>query len=310
MSLFFIILLKIFPLYINIVLGYISTKHLSVAREAVANLLIYILGPIVVFSATISVKINFAVVFLPIFLYVFCAIIAFILLYVYRNSWSDPTGNILAFSGGTGNTGYFGIPLAVIFFPPYLADIYIFTVLASLLYESTVGFYVTAKGNFTVKQSLQKMMRLPLIYAFIAGIIFNLLGVQIPEVISGYTDQFKGAYGILGMMLIGMGLIGLELKKGSDLDFKFLSILFILKFIFWPLAILGFIYIDKTMIGFLNEDLYRVMFLFAIVPLAGNTVTYAVLLNAKPEKASFAVILSTIFSIIYLPIVMVLYGGF
>ena len=310
MSLFFIILLKIFPLYINIVLGYIATKYLSIAREAVANLLIYILGPIVVFSATISVKINLAVVFLPIFFYVFCSIFAFILLFVYRNSWNDPTGNILAFSGATGNTGYFGIPLAVIFFPPYLADIYIFTVLASLLYESTTGFYVTAKGNFTVKQSLQKIMRLPLIYAFIAGVICNLIGVQIPEAIAIYTDQFKGAYGILGMMLIGMGLFGLELKRGSDLDFKFISILFVLKFIFWPLAILGFIYLDKTIFGFLNDDLYRVMFLFSIVPLAGNTVTLAVLLNAKPEKASFTVILSTIVSIIYIPIVLVLYGGF
>lgn len=310
MSLFFLILLKIFPLYINIILGYIATRYLSIAREAVANLLIYILGPIVVFSATISVKINLAVVFLPIFFYIFCSVLAFILLFVYKNSWDDPTGNILAFSGATGNTGYFGIPLAVIFFPPYLADIYIFTVLASLLFESTTGFYVTAKGNFSVKESLQKIMRLPLIYAFIAGVICNIIGFEIPQSISIYTDQFKGAYGILGMMLIGMGLVGLELKKGSDLDFKFISILFVLKFIFWPLAILGVIYLDKMMFGFLNDDLYRVMFLFSIVPLAGNTVTLAVLLNAKPEKASFTVILSTIVSIIYIPIVLVLYGGF
>lgn len=61
---------------------------------------------------------------------------------------------------------------------------------------------------------------------------------------------------------------------------------------------------------FLNEELYKVMFLFAIVPLAGNTVTYAVLLNAKPEKASFTVLISTIVSIIYIPIVLALYGGF
>jgi hypothetical protein len=310
MSLFFILLLKIFPLYINIILGYIATKYLHITREAIANLLIYIIGPIVVFSATISVKIDFAIIFLPIFLYVFCSLLAFLSLFLFKKSWNDPTGNILAFSTGTGNTGYFGIPLAIIFFPPYLADIYIFTVLASLLYESTTGFYVTAKGNFTVKQSLQKIMRLPLIYAFIIGVICNLLGVTIPEELMSYTAQFKGAYGILGMMLIGMGLIGLELKKGSDLDFKFISILFIVKFIFWPLAILAIIYLDKTIFMFLNHDLYKVMFLFSIVPLAGNTVTLAVLLNAKPEKASFTVLLSTIISVIYIPIVLMWYGGF
>ncbi|MGA1931811.1 AEC family transporter [Arcobacter sp. YIC-464] len=308
MSLFFIILLKIFPLYINIVLGYLSTKFLDVKRESIANILIYILGPIVVFSATLSVKIDLSILFLPVFLYLFCSIIAFLSLFIWGKSWNDPTGNILAFSAGTGNTGYFGIPLAIIFFPPHLADIYIFTVLASLLYESTSGFYVTAKGNFTVKQSIQKMLRLPILYAFILGIICNLIGVQIPEAISAYTGQFKGAYGILGMMMLGMGLIGLQ--KGSDLDAKFISITFILKFIFWPLAMLAVIYIDKTYFMFLNEDLYKVLFLFSIVPLAGNTVTLAVLLNAKPQKASFTVILSTIVSILYIPIVLALYGGF
>ena len=308
MSLFFLLLLKIFPLYINIIFGYFSTKLLDVKRESIASILIYILGPIVVFSATLSVKIDMSILFLPVFFYVFCSAIAFITLYVFRKSWSDPSGNILAFSAGTGNTGYFGIPLAIIFFPPYLADIYIFTVLASLLYESTTGFYVTAKGNFTVKESFHKMLKLPILYAFILGVIFNLLGVVIPEEVSSYTAQFKGAYGILGMMMLGMGLVGL--KKGSDLDVKFISINFTMKFIFWPLAILGVIYLDRNFYMFLNEDLYKVMFLFAIVPLAGNTVTLAVLLNAKPEKASFTVLLSTIVSIIYIPIVLALYGGF
>lgn len=308
MSLFFLLLLKIFPLYINIILGYFSTKLLDVKRESIASILIYILGPIVVFSATLSVKIDMSILFLPVFFYIFCSAIAFITLYVFRKSWNDPSGNILAFSAGTGNTGYFGIPLAIIFFPPYLADIYIFTVLASLLYESTTGFYVTAKGNFTVKESLNKMLKLPILYAFILGVILNLLGVGIPAEVSSYTAQFKGAYGILGMMMLGMGLVGL--KKGSDLDVKFISITFIMKFIFWPLAILGVIYLDRNFFMFLNEDLYKVMFLFSIVPLAGNTVTLAVLLNAKPEKASFTVLLSTIVSVVYIPIVLALYGGF
>ena len=308
MSIFFILLLKIFPLYINIILGYFSAKLLNVQRESIANILIYILAPIVVFSATISVKIDLSIVLLPIFFYIFCSIIAFLALFIFGKAWDDPSGNILAFSAGTGNTGYFGIPLAIIFFPPYLADIYIFTVLASLLYESTSGFYVTAKGNFTVKESINKMLKLPILYAFILGLVFNLLGVGIPDAISAYTAQFKGAYGILGMMMLGMGLVGL--KKGSDLDAKFISITFILKFIFWPLAILGVIYLDRNFYMLLNEDLYKVMFLFSIVPLAGNTVTLAVLLNAKPEKASFTVLLSTIISVIYIPIVLALYGGF
>lgn len=309
MSLFFVILLKVFPIYINVVLGFLSSKMLNVQRESVATLLIYILGPIVVFSATLSVKIDLAMAILPIFLFIFCSIIAFASLYLFQNSWKDPTGNILSFSAGTGNTGFFGIPLAIILFPPHLADIYIFTVLASLLYESTTGFYVTAKGNFTVAEALKKMSRLPILYAFILGIILNVAGFAIPESISSYTGQFKGAYGILGMMMLGMGLIGIK-GEPDNFDMKFISITFFLKFIFWPLAMLGVIYLDKSFLHILNEDLYKVIFLFSIVPLAGNTVTLAVLLNAKPEKASLAVFLSTVVSVVTIPLYIFWYGGF
>ena len=50
---------------------------------------------------------------------------------------------------GTGNTGFFGIPLAMILLDPNSANIFIFGTLASLLYENTTGFFVTAKGSFT-----------------------------------------------------------------------------------------------------------------------------------------------------------------
>ena len=309
MSLFFIILLKIFPLYLNVILGYVAAKSLQVQRESIATLLIYILGPIVVFSATLSVKINFAIAMIPIFLYIFCSLIAFLALFIWGKSWNNPTGNILAFSAGTGNTGYFGIPLAVIFFPPALADIYIFAVLASLLYESTTGFYVTAKGNFTVKESLVKISKLPILYAFVLGLCLNIIGLEIPETLSAYTSQFKGAYGILGMMMLGMGLIGLKGKE-DNWDKKFITITFIIKFIFWPLAMLFFIYIDKTFLQILNNDLYKVLFLFSIVPLAGNSVTLAVLLNAKPEKTALTVFLSTLVSVLSIPFFVYLYGGF
>ena len=309
MSLFMIILIKILPLYINVLLGYLSSRFLNVKRESIASLLIYILGPIVVFSAVLSVKIDLTLALLPIFLYLFCSLLAFLSLYIWGNKWNDPTGNILAFSAGTGNTGYFGIPLAIIFFPPSLADIYIFTVLASLLYESTSGFYVTAKGNFTVAQSLKKISKLPILHAFVLGLILNLAGFEIPEVISFYTAQFKGTYGILGMMMLGMGLLGLK-SSDDNWDKRFIGITFVIKFIFWPLSMIFFIYLDKTFFNFLNEDLYKVLFLFSIVPLAGNSVTLAVLLNAKPEKTSLAVFLSTIISIVFIPISIYLYGGF
>jgi predicted permease len=50
------------------------------------------------------------------------------------------------------------------------------------------------------------------------------------------------------------------------------------------------------------------MFVFSIVPMAGNTVTLAVLLKAKPEKAALAVLLSNLLSIVYVPVMLALYA--
>ncbi|MFV0561458.1 AEC family transporter [Malaciobacter mytili] len=308
MNLFFILLGKILPLYLNIFIGYLLTKYLKVKRDLVAFLLVYILGPIVIFFATLSIEINMQMVFLPLFVFLFGSAIAFYILIRYKKHWSDASINTLAFTCGTGNTGYFGIPLAMLLLEPQVANIFIFVTLASLLYENTIGFYVTAKGNFTAIQSIKKILKLPLLYAFIMGVALNINEVKIPIEIVPYFENLKWAYGILGMMMLGMGLKGFNLEE--DFDKKYIKVAYLYKFILWPFAMLLLINLDRYFFDFLNEDIYKVLFLVSIVPLAGNTVTLAILLKAKPEKASFTVLLSTLISILYIPIVLSLYGGF
>lgn len=305
MNLFFILLGKILPLYGNIVLGYLATRYLKVDRGAIAAVLFYVIGPIVVFSAIVSVRIDPAVVFLPIFFYCFSSILAFLYLKIFKKVWPDSTSNILAFTAGTGNTGYFGIALSLILFEPEIADIFIFTVLASFFYEATTGFYITAKGSYSAKESLGKVFRLPVIYAFFAALILNLSGATLPAAFIQYAGQFKIVYSTLGMMVIGMGLEGL--RKGGGLDAKFLAVSLTTKHLLWPMLIWGLILLDRTVTRLLYDELYKVMFVFAIVPLAGNTVTLAVLLQAKPAKAALAVLLSTILSIVSIPLLLALY---
>ena len=308
MNLFFILLGKISPLYLNIAIGYILTRYFRVKRNFIATLLIYILGPIVIFFATLSIEINPQLLFLPLFVFFFGSLIAFYILKRYKKDWNDASINTLSFTCGTGNTGYFGIPLSMILLSPESANIFIFATLGSLLYENTTGFYVTAKGNFTARQSIIKVIKLPLLYAFIAGLSLNILGFRTPDFVIPYFEMFKWTYGILGMMMLGMGMKGFDLK--ADVDIKYLKVAYFYKFIFWPVVMLFIIYLDKNLIGFLNEEIYKVLFLFSLVPLAGNTVTLAVLLNARAEKASFTDLLSTLISVIYIPIILIIYGGF
>lgn len=307
MALFLSLIGKIFPLYLNVGLGYLASRFLRVDRGAVAALLFYVVGPLVVFSATSNVRIAPAVAFLPLFFYLLCSLAAWLGLKIFSPCWPDATGNILAFTSATGNTGYFGIALATLVFPPEIADIFIFTVLGSFFFESTTGFYVTAKGSFTARQSLAKVVRLPVLYAFLAGLTANLAGVALPEPLAVYANQFKIVYSLLGMMVIGMGLTGL--RQAGGLDRRFITIALCSRHLFWPLLILLLVILDRSFCQLLTEELHKVIFVFTIVPLAGNTVTLAVLLKASPEKAAVAVLLSTLLSLLTVPFYMALYAA-
>ncbi len=308
MSLFFVLLSKIIPLYFNILLGYISSVTLKIDKNSLASLLFYTISPVVVFHATLNVTINPTIIFLPIFMYFCSSAIAFLFYFFFRKHWNDATGNILAFSAGTGNTGYFGIPLASVLLEPELANIFIFIFLSSLLYEATTGFFISAKGKFTARQCLKKIVKLPALYTFIIALYLNLANITPPEMIVRFSGTFKNAFAILGMMVIGMGLR--EIRRGKVIDLKFISLALFAKLLLWPILILTLIYIDSSLTHYLNTDLYKVLFLFSLVPMAGNTVTLAVLFDAQPAKAAFTVILCTAISIFYIPIMLYLYGNF
>ena len=305
MTIFLTLLGKILPLYFSILLGLFSTLFLSCDKNTIAKILLFILAPLIVFNATISVKLDASVLFLPIFFFLLSSTLAFILLFVFKRIYSDNTANLLAFSTSTGNTGNIGIPLAILFLEPHLVDVFIFTVLASILYQNSVGYYITAKGHFTAKESIKKVLKLPVLYAFLLGIIFNISGFKIPDIFLNYADYLKGTYAILGMMLLGMGME--KMRSNNSFDLKFISYAIIIKFFLWPMIVLAFIFIDKNYIHFLNEGFYMIMFLFSIVPLAGNTVTVATILNVKPEKMSLAVFITTMISLLYIPFALYLY---
>ena len=204
----------------------------------------------------------------------------------------------------TVNTGYFGLPVAISLFGPDIAGLVLLAVLGCVLYEVTFGFFMIARGNYTLNESIHKLIKLPAIYAFALAVILNFSGFNPTQGILDFSTLFRGSYTVLGMMLIGLGLSEISVYK---FDIKFLTITFIAKFIAWPLVMLSIIYLDNSIFNFFTTEIHNVMLLLSIVPMAANTVAYATELKVHPEKAALAVILSTIFALFFIPIVSMMY---
>jgi predicted permease len=304
MLVFQTILLRLLPLYAVIVLGYLAGRFLLAQRETVAAILIYILAPVVMFDGAYTVSFSGGILLLPLLFWFLCSLLCVCWYAVASHIWKDATKNLLAFTAGTGNTGYFGLPVAVAIFSPKALGIMTLSLLGFVLYEQSFGFAMVAKGNHTTRESILKAIRLPTLYASVLGLMLNAFHAHLGGEYARIAVDFRGAYSVLGMLMVGIGMVG---AKRKGLDARFLTLAFIAKFVVWPLLVGAVIFLDVHVFHLFDTFTHRVMFLLSIVPMAANTVVFASVLRVHPEKAAASVFLSTLFALLFIPLAVALF---
>ena len=292
------LIFKIIPLYLNIALGYFSGKFLKTSRETIARLMFYLINPIVIFNGILHTKLDASILTLPFLTFTVSSLLCLSFYFLSKQIWSDSSKNIIAFTAGSGNTGYFGLPVAILLFNDQGEGVYMMAMLGLTLYENSLGYYICAKNDMSSLKCFKELIKLPTMYALIGALFINMLQIPIPEVFNDFMGHIKGAYTVLGMMIIGLGLS--EIKNFS-FDFKFISMAFLAKFIAWPAVVFAIVALDTHYFNVYTLSSYKALILISIVPLAVNTAVVASILNIQPEKASIAVLLSALFALFYVP---------
>ncbi len=296
-----ILVTSLLPLYILIALGYIAGRYMDVNLHSLATVAIYIISPVVVCGALMKLDLNPAYFLLPVIIYGVCVTITFI---AYKSAGAvlkDRRANLIGLTSGVGNTGYFGLPLVLALLGPEAAGIYMLMNLAVLMNELTYGYYVGARGHFTIRDSIKKLSRLPALPAAFLGLALNAGGVTAPDIFDTYWNYFVGAWVIIGMMLIGVALTKMETLRPNPV---LLCWLFGFKFVVWPLLAFALIVADRTIFGLYDDSVHMMMMLIGLAPLAANTVAYAGNLKLPAGEAAMAVLLSTFFALLYIPLIM------
>jgi predicted permease len=299
MNEFFTLLEKIFPLYLIVGSGYIAGRYLKADRVTVSSLLIYIIAPVVIFNGVATAPHTNAYLLLPVIFYGVAWLLSALFYAVGGLIWQTSERNLLGFIAGSGNTGYFGIPLILALFGQHGLSIAVFSTLGLILYESTRGYYIIARSHATVREAIHKVLRLPVIYTFVLGIIVNRLDIHFSGSVASTLAYFSGAYTVLGMMILG---IALSAVTRATYDKAFTAVSFAAKFLAYPVLIGLFVGADAAWLHLFTPEVHKIMMILAITPMATNTVTYASQLKAHPEKAAFTVMLSTLFALLYIPV--------
>jgi len=280
------LLARLASLYLFAALGFVAGRKLAVRKESIAPLLIYMLTPLVVFRGAITADTR--ALRLPLLVIALSCAACLAAHAVARRWFTPPSAGILGFAAGNSNSGYFGLPAATAVLGEAAFAQAVLISFGFVLFENTLGFYVAARGRFTARQSLCKLLRLPTLYAFILGLGLHAAGVGVSDNVESVLTTVRGAYGVLGMMLLGLAVADLPHVR---FDLRFTGFALVCKFLMYPaLAALAIACVPLTPLE------QRGLMLAAILPMAANTVAYATLFGSEPEQVSLSVVASTLLS--------------
>lgn len=298
------LLLSMVPLYALVGLGFMAKRWLKVDSLSLASILVYILAPLITFYAANTTPLVGQALFLPVF-FLALALGVSGLFYIV-GGWLFGQGSarqfLLAATAGSGNAGYFGLGLALVLFPKEQVNLVVLSVLGFIFYMHTLGFYLTARGKFSVSESFIRLAKLPVVYAFVLGLVLNAIHIHGSGAEYGeFMSWLRGSYTVLGMMVVGLSVATITAEV---LDVRFTVLSLLAKFIAWP-ALAGFMLMVAARVGVaLSPEVVRVVWLLSIVPIATNTVTYAHLLDVRSDVSAVAVLVSTLLAAVYIPFVL------
>jgi hypothetical protein len=194
-----------------------------------------------------------------------------------------------------GNTGNLGIPLGIAMFGEQSVPYMTLINLVNVFVVYTIGVFYYSRGEFSVRDSLMNIIKLPVLWAAMVAIALNLIDYH-PSVAVDKT-LMMGAYASMTMQLVLFGIYLYGIKLG-ELNTKLSLWVSGTKFILIPIIawmVLGQIKMDSSIKG--------IVFLELMVPLAVANVNLASLYNCSPRTVTVEVFVT---SVLFLGIAFIL----
>ncbi len=289
---------KILPLYALVGLGVVGGRLLGIGTAEVGKLLLYFFSPAVIFRGFYEADLSGGMTWLPFLTFGLSCAMGWAGLTLARRRWQDGQQRIIAFSCGTGNTGFFGIPATLSLLGPEALPYVVMAVFGSIAFEVSYGYYIVVRSRASIREAARRVLLFPGLHAAWIGLLCNIWAFAMPSVAMETIDFLTRGYSTLGMMLVGLGLTSLNFRR---IDLSWIAYGFTAKFLVWPALAMTVIALDRTFLGLFDPLAHQVLVIQSLVPMAAMTAVHASVQQVHPEKASLAVALSTLFALIWLP---------
>ena len=282
-------LISILSIYAFILLGYIAKKiyQNDIHEKTLIILSIFFLQPILTFWGLTRVKINYELILTPFVYFIVITSTLVLLIFISKYLFDDEKDkSIFITTSLIGNTGNLAIPLGIALFGEQSIAYTSIINIANVFFIYTVGIFYFAKSNYTFKQSLLKMLKIPILWFAILALAYNYFGFTINAQIDQALQMGAYATIVLQLMIFGVYLAGIKLKS-SNLKLSIATT-------FVKLIILPIVGIIFSLLFDLPSDIAKILIISLAVPLAVTTVNISALYDCKPYEVTYIIFLSTL----------------
>nr|WP_318539469.1 AEC family transporter [Terribacillus saccharophilus] len=290
------------PLLVLLAVGVVLQRKFSLQLGTLSKLLTYCFLPVNGF-------INMYQSSMP--LSVFGQIILFLLLFTaFSISFTEITSRLFKLDRGVAatyknsvvlmNSGNYGIPVSQLVFQsnPLGVSIQLIVMVYQNLLTFTYGLYnmvsVKSQGNAILKE----LIRLPMIYAIILGVLCASFHVDIPTVLWNPITSIADAFLAVALITLGAQVAQIQLKRPHVV----LYLSTIARLLIGPVT-LGIIFL----LG-LDGTVAQSLFIASSFPTSRNSSIFALEYNNNPDLAAQTVLVTTILSSITVTIVVYMAG--
>lgn len=294
---------QIIVMFLYMIFGFVLFKGKKISKEGSANmatLLVWLIIPVVVVKSFCVEPTRERVVGLGLSVVAALAAQGISMLVSHLFFKKHPIDN---FAAAFSNAGFIGIPLVsatvggdAVFYIAF------FVALLNIL-QWVYGVAVITQKKMTMNVST---LIHPLILGLVLGLIlfFTGLGAKLPTTVMTTLSGISALNAPLAMLIMGVYLAQADLKSlWTD---KRLYILSLVRLVLIPLLTVALFWVLQLLIPGMHSTMLLALLISAIAPVGANVAVYAQLHSKDYVYASKTVVISTLLSLVSMPVVVLL----
>ncbi len=288
-------------LFVYILIGMYARKKAIITKDnqqQMIDLILKLLMPCMIFSSydqKITVEVIKSAGMIIAIAFSICIAAIFLGKLLYRR-YAYEKSSIMKYGTIVNNSGFAGLPMCSEIFGDIGLFYASFFLIPNRIFMWTAGISLFEKTD--AKTKWKNVLLNPNIIAVELGLLFSVLSIQLPHFLNYSIEHIGAAVSPLSMMVVGAILADVDFKTVFDKNVFYLSGI---RLILLPLLTLGIVTLFQ-----LDSTISGVSLVLTCMPVGTTTALLAAKYNADVDFASKCVFVTTILSLITVPIFMML----